>query len=179
MIELQFFERTDFKQLISWINSPEFLLQFSGPRFDFPLTEQQLENYIKDANTEDSNTLIYKVIYKETGTTIGHISLGDIDKKNMSARVGKVLIGDKNMRGLGIGETMVKETLKIAFEELKLHRVSLSVFDFNHSAISCYERVGFIKEGLFRDYRKIGDQYWNTWGMSILESDWPSKRTIK
>jgi RimJ/RimL family protein N-acetyltransferase len=179
MIELQFFERTDFKQLINWIDSPEFLLQFSGPKFDFPLTERQLEDYIKGANTDDSSTLIYKVIHEETGNIIGHISLGEIDKKNLSARVGKLLIGDKSMRGLGIGEMMVEKVLEIAFKKLKLHRVSLSVFDFNHSAIFCYEKVGFVKEGLYRDYRKMGDEYWNTWGMSILESEWFTRSNRK
>ena len=52
---------------------------------------------------------------------------------------------------------MMMEILKIAFDELQLHRVSLGVFDFNHSAIACYEKVGFVKEGLLRDARKMGD----------------------
>jgi RimJ/RimL family protein N-acetyltransferase len=98
--------------------------------------------------------------------------LGKIDRKNKSARVGKVLVGDKNTRGKGIGQQMIKEILKIAFDELQLHRVSLGVFDFNVSAIACYEKAGFIKEGLLRDSRKNGDEYWSLWEMSILENEW-------
>jgi RimJ/RimL family protein N-acetyltransferase len=86
--------------------------------------------------------------------------------------MGKVLIGAKNIRGQGIGELMVKEILKIAFEELKLHRVTLGVFNFNKSAIACYEKVCFKKEGLFRDSCKIGNEYWSQWEMSILENEW-------
>jgi len=33
MIHLQFFERSDFEQSMSLIDSPEFLLQWSGPQF--------------------------------------------------------------------------------------------------------------------------------------------------
>jgi RimJ/RimL family protein N-acetyltransferase len=172
MVELQYFERSDFKQLIHWIDSPEFLLQWGGPQFDYPLNESQLEKYIENANHETSDTLVYKVIHKETGNVIGHISLGNIDRKNKSARIGKVLVGDKNIRGQGIGQLIVKEILKIAFEELKLHRVSLGVFDFNQSAIACYEKAGFKKEGLLRDCRKIGNEYWSLWEMSILENEW-------
>jgi RimJ/RimL family protein N-acetyltransferase len=172
MIELTFFKRSDFTQLINWINTPEFLLQWGGPNFSYPLTEQQLENYLKDANKDNSTTFIYSVKHKETGNIIGHISLGNIDRKNKSARVGKVLVGDKNVRGKGIGQLMMTEILKVAFNELTLHRVSLGVFDFNLSAIACYEKAGFIKEGLLRDSRKIGDQYWNLWEMSILENEW-------
>ncbi|MEJ9152219.1 GNAT family protein [Bacillus smithii] len=172
MIELEYFERPDFNQLIRWIDSPEFLLQWGGPQFDYPLNESQLEKYIENANRDTSDTLVYKVIHKETGNVIGHISLGKIDRKNKSARIGKVLVGEKNLRGQGIGSLMVKELLKIAFEELKLHRVSLGVFDFNKSAIACYEKVGFKKEGLLRDCRKIGNDYWSLWEMSILEQEW-------
>ncbi|MED3912699.1 GNAT family N-acetyltransferase [Peribacillus simplex] len=172
MIELKYFERSDFQQLINWIDTPEFLLQWGGPNFSFPLTEEQLENYLIDANKDNSNTLVYGVLHKATGKVIGHISLGNIDRKHKSARVGKVLVGDKDVRGKGIGQLMMKEILKVAFDELRLHRVSLGVFDFNTSAIACYEKEGFVKEGLLRDSRKIGDAYWSLWEMSILENEW-------
>ncbi|MBE1556788.1 GNAT family N-acetyltransferase [Sporosarcina limicola] len=175
MIKLKYFERSNFNQLMEWIDSPEFLLQWGGPSFISPLNEQQLENYIQNANNDNSDTLIYSVIHKETEKVIGHISLGKIDRKNKSARVGKVLVGDKKVRGQGIGQLLMQEILKVAFDELKLHRVSLGVFDFNKSAIACYEKVGFIKEGLLRDSRKSGHDYWSLWEMSILENEWFNK----
>ncbi len=172
MIELKYFERCDFKQLINWVDSPEFLLQWGGPGFNYPLNDIQLEKYIENANHENSETMVYKVFDHATGQAIGHISLSRIDRKNSSARIGKVLVGDKKTRGKGIGQKMIKEILKIAFNELHLHRVSLGVFDFNVSAISCYEKAGFVKEGLHRDSRKIGSEYWSLWEMSILENEW-------
>ncbi|MBD1383328.1 GNAT family N-acetyltransferase [Metabacillus arenae] len=176
MIELEYFERADFKQLIEWIDSPEFLLQWGGPVFEYPLDGGQLEKYMKNANHNTSDTLVYKVVHKETGKVIGHISLGRIDRRHKSARVGKVLIGDKSVRGQGLGGQMIEEILNIAFGELHLHRVTLGVFDFNEPAIACYENAGFIKEGLFREAYKIGNEYWSTWEMSILENEWISKK---
>ncbi|MDQ0256309.1 RimJ/RimL family protein N-acetyltransferase [Evansella vedderi] len=175
MIELRFFQTSDFQQLIHWIDSPEFLMQWSGPHFQYPLNEEQLENYLKDANKENAHELVYSVVYKETGNVIGHISLGKIDRENKSARIGKVLVGDEKVRGKGVGQHMITEMLKLAFDELKLHRVSLGVFDFNTSAIACYEKAGFVKEGLLRESRKMGDHYWSLWEMSILENEWLEK----
>ncbi len=172
MIELKYFERTDFKQLIDWIDSPAFLLQWSGPAFKYPLTENQLEKYIENANNDQAETFVYKVIDQDSGKVIGHISLGRIDRENKSARIGKVLVGDQNVRGKGIGQQMMKEVLRIAFDELGLHRVTLGVFDFNKSAIACYEKIGFKKEGLLRDSSKYGNEYWSQWEMSILENEW-------
>lgn len=172
MIELHYFDRSHIPVLMSWIKTPEFLLQWAGPTFHFPLTEQQIEKYIENVNLDMSNSLVYSVLLKETGDVIGHIALTNIDREHKSARVGKVLIGDQRVRGKGIGYLMVREVLKIAFEQLDLHRVSLGVFDFNKSAIACYEKAGFKKEGLLRECRKIGNQYWSLWEMSILDYEW-------
>lgn len=149
MIKLESFKKSDFKQLINWINSEEFLIQWSGNAFTFPLDEQQLEKYI-----ESANTLAFKVVDEETSDVIGHISLGQIDNINKSARIGKVLVGNTKMRGRSIGKHMMKAVLHIAFDELKLHRVTLGVYDFNTSAISCYEKIGFVKEGLLRESKE-------------------------
>ncbi|TKD71252.1 GNAT family N-acetyltransferase [Pseudalkalibacillus hwajinpoensis] len=176
MIELHDFEPRDFQQLIEWIPSPDFLLQWGGPGFTYPLTVSQLENYVDGANNDDSSVFVYKVIHKELNKVIGHISLGKLDKKNKSARIGKVLVGDENVRGQGIGQHMIEELLNIAFNQFNLHRVSLGVFEFNKSAIRCYENAGFKKEGLLRDYRKNGKEYWSLWEMSILEEEWMGRR---
>ena len=170
LIKLEPLKRSDFKQLINWIDSEEFLIQWSGNAFTYPLNDQQLEQYI-----ESTNTLAFKVIDEESKEVIGHISLGQIDNINKSARIGKVLVGDTKMRGRSIGKHMMKAVLHIAFEELKLHRVTLGVYDFNTSAISCYEKIGFVKEGLLRDSKKVGETYWNLWEMSMLEYEWRAK----
>ncbi|GAA0323803.1 GNAT family protein [Oceanobacillus sp. FSL W7-1293] len=172
MIRLEYFSEKDFNLLISWIDSPEFLMQWAGPHFNYPLDLKQLNQYIKGANEENSKVHIYKVVLNKTNETIGHISLNNIDLKNRSARIGKVLLGDNNSRGKGIGQKMVTELLKIAFDNLSLHRVGLGVFDFNESAIKSYEKVGFVKEGLLRDVRKVGNEYWSLWEMSMLENEW-------
>lgn len=175
MIRLEYFDKQDFDLLISWIDSPEFLMQWAGPTFSYPLDREQLNQYIKGANKEYSQAYIYKVILTETNETIGHISLNNVDINNRSARIGKVLIGDKSIRGKGVGERMVKAILKIAFNNLSLHKVGLGVFDFNEPAIRSYEKVGFVKEGLIRDVRKVNDAYWSLWEMSMLEDEWRRK----
>jgi RimJ/RimL family protein N-acetyltransferase len=176
MISLRYFETPDFQTLIQWVHSPAFMLQWAGSSFYYPLTEAQLEDYVRDANQEGSTKLIYSVVHKETDKVIGHISLTKIDHRNKSARIGRVLVGDVRYRGQGLGELMIREILKIAFSKLKLHRVTLGVFDFNFGAIACYEKAGFTKEGLFRDTLKHEDTYWSQWEMSILEKEWREQK---
>ncbi|GGD15380.1 GNAT family N-acetyltransferase [Pontibacillus salipaludis] len=171
MITLQYFNQSNFEQLISWIPSKESLLQWSGTQFTYPLNESQLVNYIAGANQNGSDRFIYKIIEDETGSMIGHISLGRIDYRNRSARIGKVFVHD-SMRGKKVAHVAIEKVLRQAFEDMGLHRVTLGVFDFNESAIRCYERVGFKTEGLLRDHRRIGEEYWSLYEMAMLEGEW-------
>ena len=172
MIELRYFEKADFKQLIDWIETAELMLQWGGPSFVFPLNEFQLQEYLKDANGKSSSSYIYSVVDAETKKLIGHISITRIDCNNRSGRIGRVLVGDPDAKGKGICGQMMQQVLNTAFDELKLHRVTLGVFDFNKPAIACYEGTGFQKEGLMRDHQKFGDDYWSLWEMAILEDEW-------
>lgn len=174
MIKLEYFTRNDFNQLIDWINTEELLTNWAGSLFRFPLHEASLEWYIEDTNNLDtSDAFIYKGVETETGETIGHISLGGISRTNKAARISRVLVGSNAERGKGICTGMLNAVLKIGFEQLNLHRISLGVYDFNHAAIRCYEKCGFVKEGLMRDVLRYGDEnYWSLWEMSILEHEW-------
>ena len=58
---------------------------------------------------------------------------------------------------------------------MKLHKVTLGVFDFNVSAIKCYEAAGFRKERILQDAAKIGDEYWTLIEMTILAGEWAEK----
>ncbi|MFE6796003.1 GNAT family N-acetyltransferase [Paenibacillus chitinolyticus] len=173
MIRFAYFVEEDFDQLIEWSGDEAFLLQWAGPQFKYPLTSSQLEAYMEGANDpEQSGRLVYKVIDSETDLTIGHLSIGNIDRHNRSARIGKVLVGHTARRGRGTGQAMIREALRIGFEELRLHKMTLGVFDFNEAAIRCYEKEGFVREGLIRDSKRMGDTYWNLIEMGILESEW-------
>lgn len=166
MIHLKKFKKTDYNRLISWIDSEEFMLIFSGQIFDFPITTSQLDTYL-----EDSNRMIYKVIKTDTNEIIGHAELNAINLKSRNARICRVLIGDKNQRNKGFGRLVINELVRIGFSELKLHRIDLGVHNFNTQAIKCYENCGFEIEGLLRDYIKFGNIYWSVYNMSILNNE--------
>ncbi|MCW3108388.1 MAG: hypothetical protein JWQ09_2894 [Segetibacter sp.] len=174
MVKLEYFDKEDFKQLIEWMNSEHLITNWAGSLFKFPLTEDSLDWYIEDTNDLDkSDAFVYKAVDTKTGKTVGHISLGGISEKNRAARISRVLVGNTAERGKGYCTGMINALLKIGFEELKLHRISLGVYDINKSAIRCYEKCGFVKEGLMRDVlRYQDDTYWSLYEMSILEDEW-------
>ncbi len=163
MIKLEKFEKEDYNQLINWINSEEAMIQFSGPAFRYPITHAQLDEHRKHANR-----LVYKVVDSTRGDVIGHAELNNIDSNNNSARICRILVGDSINRNRGYGKAIIHALINVGFHILKLHRIDLGVYDFNHPAIKCYRDCGFEIEGLLRENMRVGNAYWSTYNMSII-----------
>jgi RimJ/RimL family protein N-acetyltransferase len=177
MIKLEFFTKDDFEQLMQWIDTESLLISWSGSLFSFPLTQSSMEWYLGDTNDlNTSGALVYKAVETETGETIGHISLGGISRKNKSARISRVLIGDAANKGKGYCKQMITEVLKIGFDEMQLHRISLGVYDYNTAALKCYQAAGFSIEGTLREVLLHEGKWWSLIEMGILENEWHQKK---
>jgi RimJ/RimL family protein N-acetyltransferase len=176
MIRLEQFTQADFKQLIEWIKDEELLMNWSGSLFSFPLTEESLAWYIEDTNDPlTSDAFVYKAVDNKTNEVVGHISLGGISRKNRSARISRVLVGNSRERGRGVCQGMIKAVLKVGFEQLGLHRIDLGVYDFNKGAIGCYAKAGMVEEGTSRDSLYFNGSYWSLTEMSMLEAEWEQR----
>jgi hypothetical protein len=80
-------------------------------------------------------------------------------------------LGDRDHQGKGYGTDALRITLRYAFEELDLHRVTLNVFANNARAMRSYEKAGFrsegrLREAMLRDGRRIDIVY-----MGILKEE--------
>jgi RimJ/RimL family protein N-acetyltransferase len=173
MIILEPFTPADFPQLIEWVDTEQLMHEWSGSLFSFPLTPEALEWYLEGANDfANPSVFIYKAVARETGQTVGHISLGSISEQNRSGRISRVLVGPGSGRGRGYCAAMVRALLQIGFAQLGLHRIELGVYDFNKAAIRCYEKSGLRIDGVLRDVARHGNSYWSLVEMSILEEEW-------
>lgn len=165
MIKIEKFVRDDFPRLISWIDSEETLVQFAGPMFSFPLTDQQLENYLTDQNRK-----AYKIINPEDNAVIGHAEIYLRD--NDTAILCRILIGPEIFRGKGFGQRIVRELLKITFDDLGRMSAELNVYDWNIPAIKCYKKSGFIiNEGQKRS-TTINGKVWTALNMIMSKRTW-------
>ena len=174
-IELQPFTKSDITRILGWMKTEDDLMCWSGPYFTYPLDTDQLTAYYESGLKDPPVRKIYKVVDNDADKVIGHIELNTIDFRNRAATVSKVLIADPDYRGKGLCRIITGQLLEIAFDRLALHRVSLHVFDFNTPAIRCYQACGFKIEGHVRDFRRVRSDYWSSYLMSILETEWHSR----
>ena len=169
MLTLRPFKRGDIKWLISQFPDPYSLRMWSGNQFQFPLNKYQLKRHMKLTRAVYPRFEFFTALDKEK-QPVGYGEISRISR-DRSAFLSRILI-QKNLRGRGLGSALVSRLIEIGFGQLGLHRLELNVFDFNRQAIHCYEKAGFIREGLLRDVCWTGKEFWSEYRMSILESEW-------
>jgi RimJ/RimL family protein N-acetyltransferase len=66
----------------------------------------------------------------------------------------------------------MEKVITFAFQELNLHRLQLSVFSYNQKAISLYERLGFKKEGTYREFLERDSKRFDMFLYGLLRHEW-------
>lgn len=170
MIRLEKFTKNDYASLIGWVDSEEMLMQFGGPLFTYPLTAKQLDDLLND-----TNRIPFSVVSNETNRSIGHC---EVTLSPGSAKIGRILIGEKEHRGKGLGQQIVRLLLEYTFADLQQEKAELNVFDWNTSAIKCYEKAGFVINPEKRLERKIKNETWIAINMIIDRDRWMALRKL-
>jgi RimJ/RimL family protein N-acetyltransferase len=167
MIRLEKFDKKFYSELIDSIENAKDLMQFGGPEFTFPLTEEQI-----DKTLSDENRIAFRVVNTADNSTIGHC---EIYFKDNSAKLGRILVIDQNQRGKGIGEQMVVLLLEFILKNRKERNIELNVFDFNIGAIKCYKKVGFRINPDKKLIREVDSETWTALNMVLNLEEWKNK----
>ena len=115
------------------------------------------------------------VIADQGDEFVGVVRLAPVDVVNRSARLG-IGILDPARLGHGIGTEAIRLVLRWGFEELGLHRVSLTVIADNSRAVAAYTRCGFVVEGRFCDSVWLDGRWHDDLSMAILEPQWTARQ---
>jgi RimJ/RimL family protein N-acetyltransferase len=137
---------------------------------DGPMRRDEIERFFA-ARVVGPDSLALAVHLKATDRLIGTCAFSQLDGDNGSALY-HITIGEKDVWGRGYGTEATRLMLAHAFERLALHRVALSVFEFNQRAIRSYRACGFQVEGRAREAIWREGRWWDEITMSLLEPEW-------
>ena len=101
---------------------------------------------------------------------VGVIELDAIDYENGTAEVAYWI--DPEQRRQGYARDAVLTTVGYAFDELRLHKVTASVYEFNVASLELLKDVGFTEEGVHRDDAFVEGRYVDTHWFGVLDSEW-------
>lgn len=141
---------------------------YGGDTRDLP--PKTMEDAQKFVNAIKNNKLEWCVEFE--GRFVGQARL-TVNKLDNRARYAVGLFVP-SVWNKGLGTEITQIVLRYAFDELKLHRVDLRVLQYNKRAIKCYEKCGFIQEGVEREGALIEGKYETDVFMSILDREYES-----
>lgn len=131
------------------------------------LSPKSMEMAIKFIESIKSNKLEWCVEFEGRLVGQARLTVSEMDNRARYA----VGLFDPNVWGKGLGTEITQLVLHYAFDELKLHRVDLRVLQYNKRAIKCYQKCGFIQEGVEREGALIEGKYETDVFMSILDRE--------
>jgi len=155
-----------------WGRDSEFVRLLDSDPARLLSVDKYKEWFEKDLVEQQKNDELFFLIRTlEEDLTIGLIGLNGIQWVHGDAWVG-IGLGEREYWGEGYGTDAMRILQRYAFEELNLHRLSLSVFEYNSRAIRSYEKVGFVIEGRVRQFLNRDGRRYDMIFMGILRDEW-------
>lgn len=119
----------------------EEVRKFDAAYLITPSKEFLMENF----NAFMNNAKKYLSIINEKNVLVGYITYEESTENNSIYTLG-ITIG-RAFWDRGYGADAINTLLRYLFLSKNAHRVELEVADYNHRAIQCYSRCGFLEEG--------------------------------
>jgi len=144
MVTLEALNGTHAAAMLRWMQDPVVAKNLglrSNPSAE--KTTTWLERAATDESIEARAILL-------DGHDVGNVVLDQIDRHVAKARL-SIYVGEQAARARGVGKAAVRLALALAFDELGLHKVWLTVHERNATAIAAYKAAGFVTEGTHRD----------------------------
>jgi diamine N-acetyltransferase len=160
-------ERKDLDRSRTWVNDMEI---GRGLLRVLPVTEIEQERWFEAISTQ-SNKLVWAV--ENDSIHIGNVGFYHIDFLHRRAEAW-CYIGDKTLRGRGLGKEAFSLLLHYGFSGLGLNKIYLHVDSENHVAIAMYQALGFVTEGTLQQEYFIQGSFRDIIRMRLLTADWPA-----
>lgn len=154
-LRIRKYEDKDVADILEYSSDADFWL---ARNLDWPVSEEGVKKYWEAQRDVDPSTdpqwFSLVVELKAEGKVIGHVGIGFI--KTEEHRQGMIgwLLGRK-YQGQGLATEAVSALVTIAFDQLKLHRISARTGRDNERSWRLMERLGLRREAHFRQSHMV------------------------
>ena len=170
-IRLRALEPGDVDLLFAWENDTSV---WNVSNTLAPFSRFQMEEYVLNGQNDifSAKQLRLMVDLVEDGErqkSIGTIDLFDFEPFHFRAGVG-VLIREP-YREKGYGFEAMNIFIRYVFDKLRLHQLYCNISPTNLSSLKLFEKLGFVKCGIKRDWIHDGRQWHEEWMFQLINHD--------
>lgn len=142
---------------VSWLRDLEVVRTIYRLEYLMPIRPAEIVAYARRLMRSDEDCF-FALVTRAPERFVGTVRLGHIDWRAGIGDVG-ILIGEREMWGHGIATDAVRTVALYAFGELGLRKLTAGTPATNVAMCRCFERLGFVREGVLRRQVRIGKRY--------------------
>ena len=133
-------------------------------------TLSNFEAYIERCKQQHSAGTDVGYVITVKGKAAGRIGIHYIDRQNSHGAIGYWL--SKEYVGQGVVTRACEAIVRVAFENLGLHRLEIRCATGNQKSAAIAERLGFAKEGILRQAEFVNGRFHDLFLFALLKEDW-------
>ena len=169
---------------LAWLNTT-----FNDPNEDYfdgddPPKErpETLEETQKTLNRilnrpPESDIIDIAIHKKDTDALIGVSMIAHINRYNRRCDLGIGLGWNRDNWGKGYASEALQAIIAYCFTELDLNRIGAEIYEFNERSIRLFERNGFKREAVLRQYIFKDGIFKASYLYSLLREDWEKQKS--
>lgn len=167
-MSLRNIQEADLELILSWRNHPAIRTHM------FSQSVIELEQHLAWFQCESAkDTSIWLLYLDPSNTPAGVVYFTDIDWASRNAFWGFYAAPNADP---GTGTRMTMEALDFFFSEQGFHKLNAEVLEVNERSLRLHQKLGFQKEGWFRDQYKSDKGYLSVARFGLLTSEWGLQR---
>lgn len=122
-----------------------------------PYSRRQLRTYIEESVHDLFAEHQVRFVIEADDAVTGCVDLTDVDAVQSRAQVGIALLPE--YRGKGLASAALNRVCDYAVRRLRLHQLTAYIPCENESSLKLFERAGFERSGLLKDWLWAGERY--------------------
>lgn len=133
-------------------------------------TEAEQRNWIAAHTGSDSE---FNFIIEYSGAPVGMVALHDVNNRDRSIVMGRLLIGEP--KRVGSAPVFFETELLLcdfAFNELRMHKIYGEIMESNVGMVRTRSFLGYHRDGLLRDHYFHNGEFRNAVVVSLLEDEY-------
>lgn len=141
-----------------------------------PMTPEQVKERIDGVITgvREGAAVRWGLVLRESGELLGTAGFWRWSKDHRFAEVGYEIVPEQ--WGKGIMTEALRAAIRYGFEVMELHRVEANLDPENAASRRVLEKLGFVREGLFRENWYYNGQFTDTASYGLLRRDFEAAK---
>lgn len=142
-----------------------------------PWTLDSVKTWI-EKDLSSKTELLFGIWAKGPAELVGYVEIDGIQWQNKNCGI-SYLLGKQELRRQGIATAALRLVFAYCFEQLGMHRLQVTIYEFNTASIQLVKKLGFRQEGVFREHIAVKAKRYDMILFGMLRTEWLLRAQIQ